>query len=180
MNNATQRHDYQRHDLATIGVGRTVAYALAVLGIEAVQRSTIRALLPQGEIKPRGLDRRQRLRQGETASRRKNKTSMRFGEVLLRLERLGWVRRSPDLVYVTDRAALLKYALQGHPTAPQGLLDIAAALSSVQAEQGTPHPALAGALIEQRRQELKALTRLMQAPASGAQSVRIIHKPQLI
>jgi len=171
---------YERSEGQVSSVDRTIAYALAVLGLDAVQRSTIRALLPAGETKSRGLERRQRQRLGEAVITHKNRTSLKFGQALQRFERNGWVRRSPDLVYVTDRAALLEHALQGQPAPPRGLLDVRAALGSVQAEQRATQPPLTGARLAQRRHELRALTRLMQAPAGGGSSVRIVHKPSLI
>ncbi|GAB3169804.1 hypothetical protein [Streptomyces incanus] len=159
----------------TPGVRRTLAFALAALGMDAVQRSTLRALLPAGETKQRGPVACQRRTRGEQISTRKNKTSKAFGQTLQDFERLGWVERTPELVLVRDRPALLKHALRDQPAAPRELLDLQGALTAIKSD--IRH---SDALLEQRRRELRAVTSLMQAPAAGGSSVRIIHKPQLI
>ncbi|WP_405580718.1 hypothetical protein [Streptomyces sp. NBC_01092] len=163
-----------------VGVGRTVAYALAVLGTDAVQRRTLRALLPKGELKQRGLTARTRQLRGEQIRVTKNKTSKVFGETLQRFEACGWLERTPDLVHVRNRAALLEHALQGRPAVPRELLDLQRALDTVRADDRAAQTALVDELREQRRQEMKALMALMQAPAAGTGPVRIVHKSQVI
>lgn len=162
------------------GVGRTVAYALAVLGTDAVQRRTLRALLPKGESKPRGLATRTRQLRGEQIKATKNKTSKALGDTLQRFEAWGWLERTPNLVYVRDREALLRHALHGQPAVPQELLNLQHALDALRSDERAAQTALVDELREQRRRELKALMALMQAPAGGTGPVRIVHKSHII
>lgn len=176
---ATQTDSSSRAE-KTPGVRRTVAFALAALGMEIVQRSTLRALLAKGERKPRGTCNGQRRRHDRRISGTKNKTSAAFGQALNEFERRGWIYRTPELVIVRDRGALLRLALRGRPAAPRELLNLQGALDAIRAEATPSHVP-----VEQRRRELRAITALMRAPAGGdvcggPGSVRIVHKPQLI
>jgi len=166
----------------TPGLERTIAFALGALGMDAVQRSTIRALLPKGERKQRGPATHQRRLHGERVSTSKNKTTKAFGQALQDLERMGWIKRTPELVLVRNRAALLRHALRDRPAAPQQLLNLRGALDAIRADMRPSDVSSSAALVEQRRREIRAVMALMQAPpgGDGTGSVRIVHKSQIL
>lgn len=162
------RTDSQPAERQTLGVRRTVAFALAVLDVDAVQRCTLRALLPAGELKPRGAASRRTQLQGERAGTNKNRTSTAFTQALKHFERMGWVQRTPELVLVRDHQALMQHALDDEePADPRELLDIRGALASVRSRTRPLSATVWDTLTEQRRREVTALKRVLQAPAGA-------------
>jgi hypothetical protein len=175
---------YDSEDPAVVGVGRKVAYALAVLGLDVVQRSTLRALLPPGVRKTGGVEAKQNRRlAGKTGLPKRNRTTQTFQEKLRDFEKWGWISRGHVLIAVHDRGALLDHALHGREAIPPRLLDLDAALARLRADEGTAEPN--DRLLEQRRREFRALMRLMQAPVtgvnrSGTRSVRFVNRSRVI
>ncbi|GLP64311.1 hypothetical protein TUSST3_09310 [Streptomyces sp. TUS-ST3] len=167
-----------------VGVGRRVCYALAILGLDVVQRSTIRALLPPGERKMGGSVAQQtQRRKGKAGFVKTNRVSARFQERLNTFEDWGWISKGHILIAVHDRQALLDHALQGQGNLPQRLLDLDRAIAQIRQDQAAAEPD--DRLIEQRHKELRALMRLMQAPVtgvnrSGTRSVRFVNRSRVI
>lgn len=160
--------DNQPAERQTLGVRRTVAFALAVLDVEAVQRCTLRALLPAGDLKPRGAASRRTQLQGEHASTTKNRTSTAFTQALKQFERMGWVQRTPELVLVRDHQALMQHALgDEEPADPRELLDIRGALAHVRTRTRPLSATVWDALPQQQRREVAALKRMLQASERG-------------
>lgn len=176
----------------SISVGRKIAYALAVIGIDVVQRSTIRALLPAGDHKLSGVEHVVRAQRLGKQPKKPNVITQAFQGHLKDYERRGWITRGHVLIAMHDRGALLDYALRREEMVPQQLLDIenavavlreAAAQSTAEREAGAP--VSVDLLVEQRRRELKALMWLMQAPVtgvnrSGTKSVRFVNRSRTI
>lgn len=169
---------------AIVGVGRKVAYALAVLGLDVVQRSTIRALLPVGVQKVGASQAQQaQRRKGKSGLVKQNGTTQRFHEKLREYEDWGWITRGHLLIAVHDRGALLDHALHGERNLPPRLLDIERAIAKIREDQAAAEPD--DRLIEQRHKELRALMRLMKAPVtgvnrSGTKSVRFVNRSRII
>ncbi len=97
--------DYSDGEKA-IGIRRTAAFALEV-GMEAVRRSTLRALLPKGETKLRGPVARERWHLGDRNGLwQEQKTSVRFGQTSKIFECAALGRTHPgEAVIVRDRSA---------------------------------------------------------------------------
>jgi hypothetical protein len=172
-------------DANAVGIGRTVAFALAALDLDVVQRTTIRRLLPVGTTRRSGPGRAEaRRRKGDTQGS-VNRTSETFGIRLKKFEDRGWIARDGVLLRVINRAALLDCALGGQQDTPLPLLQVAETIEEIRRDQRNREVLALSGLIEQRRRELQALARLMQEPVtgqhrSGIRSVRITHKPPLI
>ncbi|MFI9174885.1 hypothetical protein [Streptomyces lincolnensis] len=144
---------------------RLTAFALAVLGLDTVTRSTLRALLPAGTTKPRGPASRARWHLGERSGTGKNRTSIAFGQALREFETSGWLKRIPEAVMIRDRNGLLSYALNGQPTVTIDMLNIRGALTTVRDDLRKLRATGDPAQIEQRHEEIKALLILLHAPA---------------
>lgn len=157
-------------EMPALGLRRAAALALGALGVEAVQRSTLRALLPKGETKRRGPVARERWHLGDKAGLGKNKTSMAFGQALQEFERQGWVERTPESVIVRDRQALLGYALEHQSAAPRDLLNIKGAITAIRADLRQARDTADQEQLEQRRDEIRALLYLLHAPAARSPS----------
>ncbi|WP_327222996.1 hypothetical protein OG229_02310 [Streptomyces platensis] len=177
--------DYEGYDpIGGVGVGRKTAYALAVLGLDVVQRSTIRALLPVGTQQV-GASRGQQAQRmkGKTGLVKKNRTSKLFQQKLNQFEDWGWISKGHILIALHDRGALLDHALQGQRRLPSRLLDLERAIAKIREDQATAEPD--DRLIEQRHKELLALMSLMQVPVtgvnrSGTRSVRFVNRSRVI
>ncbi|MFF9861123.1 hypothetical protein [Streptomyces tendae] len=150
---------------------RITAYALAVLGLDVVHRSTIRALLPRGETKLRGPVARERWHLGDDIGLGKNKTSIKFGHVLQEFEGHGWVRRTPELVYVHDPRALRSCSLDAEPAVRPTDLAVKNALRAVRNDFQRVRTTATRDQIEQHHDEIRALLHLLHTP-TGAQSLR--------
>lgn len=127
------------------GVSDLVALALVVMGLPAVSRSTVRALV---------------VAQTGCATSRSAGVASAFRRALRNFEQAGWVERDDHSIRVLDRAALCQWIEQGVDADPEharGLLQIAAAVAELKA--GCPDAA--------HGRELAALERLMQCPPSG-------------
>ncbi|MFJ9633810.1 hypothetical protein ACIRU8_39560 [Streptomyces sp. NPDC101175] len=167
-----------------VGVGRKICYALAVLGLDVVQRSTIRTLLPPGTRKVGGSIAQQTKRQsGKAGLAKTNRVSAMFQQRLNQFEDWGWISKGHILIAVHDRQALLDHALQGEGNLPPRLLDLDRAIARIREDQAAAEPD--DRLIEQRHKELRALMRLMQAPVtgvnwSGTNSVRFVNRSRVI
>jgi hypothetical protein len=160
-----------------VGVGRTLAYALFVMNMELVQRSTVRNLLPTGTTRPSGNGRAHARKAKGTSKGSTNRTSERFLERLRTFERRGWISREGELIRILEPEALLSVAQGDVPGTPLPLLAIREAIHEVRREQVLRDRAAAATLVEQRRLELLALARLMQAPGGGRRRpVRIVNK----
>ncbi|NMI57095.1 MULTISPECIES: hypothetical protein [unclassified Streptomyces] len=151
---------------------RTVAFALGALGTEAVRRSTLRALLPKGETKLRGPVARERWHLGDRNGLGKNKTSVRFGQALQEFETQGWVERTPEVVIVRDRRALLSFALEQQPAVTADLLDIKGAIMAARTDLRRARDTAGREQLEQRHDEIRALLYLLHAPAAGPSAAR--------
>jgi hypothetical protein len=177
--------NYDGYDpVGGVGVGRKVCYALAVLGLDVVQRSTVRSLLPPGTRRVGGSVARQTKRlSGKAGLPKTNRTTAAFHEKLSQFEEWGWISRGHILIAVHDRGALLDHALQGQRSLPPRLLDLDRAIARIREDQAEAEPT--DRLVEQRRRELQALMRLMQAPVtgvnrSGTRSVRFVNRSRVI
>lgn len=148
------------------------AFALAALGTEAVRRSTLRALLPKGETKLRGPVARERWHLGDRQGLGKNKTSVRFGQTLHEFETQGWVERTPEVVIVRDRQALLSYAQEQQPAVTPDLLDIKGALTAARNDLRQARITAGPEQLEQRHDEIRALLYLLHSPAAGSSAGR--------
>ena len=167
---------------ATVGIGRKVAYALAALNLDVIQRKTIRALLPAGPRRDMGLESSIRSFRTGKQLQSYNLVSKHFGYNLRKYEDWGWITRGHILVAVHDRGALLDHAMHGLEQLPPRLLELQQAIDQIHADEAE---AADDRLIEQRRKELKALMRLMQAPVtgvnrSGTKSVRFVNRSRVI
>ncbi|WP_282790913.1 hypothetical protein [Streptomyces sp. CC224B] len=177
--------DYEGYDpVGGVGVGRKVAYALASLRLDVVQRSTIRSLLPVGtqQIGASRAQQAQRLK-GKSGLVKKNRTSKLFQQKLNQFEDWGWISKGHVLIAVHDRGALLDHALQGQRDLPTRLLDLERAVAKIREDQAAAEPD--DRLIEQRYKELRELMRLMRAPVtgvnrSGTRSVRFVNRSRVI
>jgi hypothetical protein len=169
---------------AGIGVRRKTAYALASLGLDVVQRDTLRALLPPGSRKVKGQVAQQNKRlSGKPGLAKQNTITNAFHDALKLYEKFGWISRGHLLVAVHNRGALLDHALQGQRSLPPRLLDLDRAIAKIREDQAVAEPD--DRLIEQRHKELRALMRLMQAPVtgvnrSGTRSVRFVNRSRVI
>lgn len=154
---------FARQRPPAIGAKRRTAYALALLGLEVVSRSTLRAMLPVGVERRRTVVRDAR----RDDWRGKNKVTEKFKEALQIFEVSGWIQRGEKYVLVRDRRALLEFALYelDEQQLPKALLDIESAVTAVQAS--LTDQTLTPKAIEQARAELAALRRLMVAPVLG-------------
>jgi hypothetical protein len=171
--------DYSKGAHATAGVRRTVAYALAVLGLEAVQRCTLRALLPKGETKRRGPVARERWHLGDRNGLYKNKASVAFGQALQDFEKRGWVERTPEAVIVHDRRALLGYAQEQQPAVTPDLLNIKGAITAIRNDLRKVRGTAGREQLEKRHAEIRALLHLLHAPAAGPRfAARVEHGEQ--
>ncbi|MGW1399278.1 hypothetical protein ACWCRF_11520 [Streptomyces sp. NPDC002405] len=150
------------------GPKRLAAFALASLGLVVVQRGTLRALLPKGETKLRGDVARERWHLGDKTRSGKNKTSMAFGRALQEFEDHGWLQRTPDVVIVRDRQALLDYAMALPLAVTPGHLNVKGALRAVRDDLRRTRDTATWEQIEQRHDEIKALLYLLHAPAAAS------------
>ncbi|MET7890627.1 hypothetical protein [Streptomyces mirabilis] len=148
------------------GLRRTAAFALGALGMEAVRRSTLRALLPKGETKLRGPVARQRWHLGDRNGLGKNKTSMAFGQALHEFEERGWVQRTPEAVIVHDRRALLGYAQEQQPAVTPDLLNIKGAITAIRNDLRRARDTADQEQLAQRHDEIRALLYLLHASAT--------------
>lgn len=151
-----------------VGVARTVAYALAILGLDVVHRSTVRALLPAGTTKPRGPASQARVHLGERSGASKNRTSIAFGQALHEFETNGWLQRAGDVIHIRDRAALLDYALEAFGAVTADVLDTRRAL--VVARRELRELRMRGpadlSQLQQRHDEIAALLNLTRTPVA--------------
>jgi hypothetical protein len=147
--------------------GRLTACALAILNLNVVQRSTLRAMLPRGETKRRGPVSRERWHLGERKGAGKNKTSIAFGQALQEFERQGWVERTPEFVIVRDHQALLDYAFERQPAAGRDSLNVKGAIAAARNDLRKVRDTADHDEIEQRHDEIRALLYLLHAPAAG-------------
>jgi hypothetical protein len=147
------------------GTKRLTAYALGVLGLVVVQRSTVRALLPKGETKLRGAVNRERWHLGERTSIGRNRTSHTFGRALQEFEGQDWVRRTEDIVIVRDRQALLGYARTQQPAVTPAHLNVKGALRAVRNDFQRIRATATRDQIEQHHAEIRALLHLLHTPA---------------
>lgn len=172
------------------GVSHTLALAMTALDLDVVHRSTLRALLPKGRVRPghdrTGLTGRAagrnviRRTQGLDAASRhlielglasdpttyttrtdsSNTMSDAFQKALARFEREGWISRGTTFVLVRDRRALLDWATSSAP--PEDfVLDLAGAIQRINDDLANDVSMTVKAQ-EQRRQELLAIKRLME------------------
>lgn len=163
-----------------IGTPRRVAYALAVFPLDAVQRTTIRAMLPPGTTRqvPQAVVRRAGNRRGS-----KNRVSIDFGQALQVFARKGWIDRGEVMLRIRDRDALRAHALNGLPGVPDRFIALEQA-----AEQLRTQPARredSRALVAIRLQELQAIEQLMRSGVSGSNwsgrgAVRFPHKSRVL
>jgi hypothetical protein len=151
---------------AAPGARQLAAYALAILGLDVVQRSTVRALLPTGTTKPRGVACLQRWHLGERSGTSKNRTSVTFGKALQEFETNGWIKRIPDAVEVCDRGALLDYALDGQPAVHPDMLDARRALAAVRDDLRELRRTGDLAQVGRRHGEIEALLTLLHASSA--------------
>lgn len=154
------------------GLRRTAAFALAALGTDAVRRSTLRALLPKGETKLRGPAARERWHLGDRKGLAKNKTSVRFGHALQDFESRGWVERTPEVVIVRDRQALLGFALDQQPAVTADLLNIKGAITAARTDLRRARDTADPEQLEQRHDEIRALLYLLHTPAAKPGATR--------
>ncbi|MFF2511669.1 hypothetical protein [Streptomyces sp. NPDC058086] len=160
--------DYSDGTSKAIGIRRTAAFALGALGLEAVRRSTLRALLPKGETKLRGPVARERWHLGDRNGLGKNKTSVAFGQVLHQFETQGWVERTPEVVIVRDRQALLSFAMEQQPAVTPDALNIKGAITAIRNDLRRARDTADPEQLEQRHDEIRALLYLLHAPAVGS------------
>jgi hypothetical protein len=143
------------------GISDLVALALAVLELSIVRRSTVRLLCPDGE-----------------------RVSKAFGRALRTFEQAGYIQRENEYLRVLNRGGLLSWIQEARDLTPQrarSLLNVQAAVSRLNAETINADPAksaLTPSTAEIRRQELIALSRLMEAgpgsSSTGKGAVRIV------
>lgn len=149
------------------GLRQTAALAIAVLGLPVVYRGTVRALLPRGEAKQRGPASRERWHLGERKGASKNRTSIAFGHALQEFEANGWIRRTPEVVVIRDRQALLEFALSAQPAIGREHLNFTGAITAIRNDLRRNRGTADRELIEQRHDEIEALLHLMHAPAAA-------------
>lgn len=149
------------------GISHLIALALTVMEIDVVRRTTIRALLPEGARKP-----------GQSF----NGITIAYQRAIRRFETAGWITRiGTDLIGVNDPESLFGWVVNSQDVTPERamtMLRIGVAAKAAAEETApvneTEHMA------EVRRQELLALTRLMQrAPGSVTNTrgrVRVVPK----
>lgn len=154
------------------GLRRKIAFALAVLGTETVRRSTLRALMPKGETKQRGPVAHERWHLGDRKGLAKNKTSVKFGHALQEFETQGWVERTPEVVIVRDRQALLGAAQEHQPAVTLDQLNIKGALTAARDDLRRARDTADREQLEQRHAEIRALLYLLHAPAAGPGAAR--------
>ena len=160
-----------------IGVRTRTAYALSVIGLPVVHRSTIRALLPPGRVRDIGVTGHLRAKErGGTG--RKNVVSGKFQDALAAFERDGWIIRGREFIAVKCPGDLLDYAMEGVGSGEQILLSIDVALDRIKSDL-VDEGQLARSYVDQRHRELLALKRLMEqgfgsANWSGRGSVRLL------
>lgn len=177
--------NYEGYDpVGGVGIGRKICYALAILGLDVVQRSTIRALLPPGTRAMGGsIAQQTQRRKGKAGFAKTNRVTAQFHQKLNQFEDWGWISKGHILIAVHDRQALLDHALQGQDNLPPRLLELDRAIAQIREDQAAAEPD--DRLIEQRHRELRALMRLMQAPVtgvnrSGTKSVRFVNRSRVI
>lgn len=163
--------DQEPISVRQFGPARRTAYALAALGLDVVNRATVRALLPPGRIRPPSDAARRRnsvkRKEGHTGSpKRHNVVSTRFYDALKFFERQGWVQRGAQYVLVKDRAMLLDYALDGVREVPKALLRLDAAIEKITADLASSQD-IPPAAIEQAHREIAAIRALMRSPVTG-------------
>lgn len=143
-----------------IGPRRLTAYALALLGLDVVNRHTVRAMLPKGVVIPSTPARRR------AGGGSKNRTSIEFGNGLRLFEDSGWIQRGETYVLILNRRALLDYALDRFEGVPGRLLEIEGAVDVVL--RRLTEDRLTPKAVEQANRELAALRRLMAPTVRGA------------
>lgn len=175
-----------------VQVTHRAAYAIAILGLDIVARSTIRSMLPTGVVVSYGLSKRlsRSLRKGDRSTGGRNKTSEAFGRALRKFEQNGWIQRGRVFILVKDRAALLDYAVGWLLTLPKELANVDSQLVDVESgiqciKSEIEDATLTEKAIMQRRQELEALMLLMKNGIGGSRwsgrgSVRAIPKTKII
>lgn len=156
----TQRRVYT----GSAGIYAHTCYALAMLRLDAVRRSTVRALLPEF-----GISRYQTFSQAEhrrsrgTSGSRYNITTDKFQKTLVGLERDGLIVRGEVFVKVLNPAALLDRAMRDieeHNT--RLLLSVEKAIVQINREiRDAERDQEAPVIVERRRLELKRLQALM-------------------
>lgn len=187
------------------GVSQTVALALAALDLDVVHRATLRALLPAGRTrKPRrasskpgaaslrrvnGLDAGSKylIERGmatgfapieQIRNKSKNQMSEKFQRALKGFEDRGWLVRGEEYVLVRNRRALLDWATAA--ACPDWLVfPLGDAIDQINEDLKLAR-AMTPKALEQRRQELLAIKRLMEEGFgdnwSGRGSVRLVPK----
>lgn len=147
---------------------RLTAYALCLLDLDVVARSTIRALLGTGRVRRKhDVAYARDAARGQGAGHSgKNVNSQRFQDALRQFERSGWIRRGQEYLLIIDRTALFEFAVHELTLMPSKLLDLEGAVQAAQAD--LTRPQITPSAIEQAHRELAALRRLMRAPVSGA------------
>lgn len=146
------------------GLRQTTALAIAALGLPVVYRGTVRGLLPRGEAKQRGQVSRERWHLGDRKGATKNKTSVAFGHALQEFEANGWIRRTPEVVVIRDRQALLEFAFGSGPALGREHLDVKGAITAIRNDLRRTRGTADRELIEQRHDEIEALLRLLHTP----------------
>jgi len=175
----------RRHlsDAEAIGDARRTMYALGIWPTPIVSRSTLRALLPPGQVRDVSVSRHlSRVRSGATG--RRNRTTDAFQKVLVRLERWGLIERGTEFVLIKDQRSILDLALDGiRNPSHEKFLHIQRAARIVAEEIAQERRPSAHA---QRSRELAFIKSLMAGPASargsmrsGTQSVRFVPKGRI-
>lgn len=163
---------------AGFGVERRTAYALAVFPLDIVHRRTIRAMLPVGQTGGvRSTNQRLRRSRGNSAGH--NRTSVHYQDALRKFARQNWIDRGQEFIRIRERGALLDFALHDLTTVPAHALHLHAAIEAVRAELAKEGQSAAS--VQQRRNELLAVQRLMNSAIqgkkwSGKHSVEFINK----
>lgn len=150
-------------------VAQSVQYALAIWPSEVAARRTIRALLPEGEVRWVGAQQHwKRMQKGSPGG--KNRVSDRFQKSLFNLERHGHIQRGQDFVLIKARRPLFDLALEGVENPSHKMfLDLENGIAAVNRQMlEDQHPRL----LEQRRLELAFIRSLMKAPDSSLGSMR--------
>ena len=167
--------------MSQAGTGRRTAYALAIFPLDVVHRATIRAMLPAGQTGSYRTSAQMR-RKSLTGNRGSvNRTSVKFQDALRDFARLNWIDRGQQFLRIRERGALLDFAMADLDQVPHQFIcldDAIAEVKRVIQQDIEPPPS-----VEQRRQELLALQRLMAAHVggvhwSGRGSVCFVNKGQ--
>lgn len=171
-----------------LGVSIRTAYGLAVIGLPVVHRGTVRAMLPAGQLRDYPLQQhltRESKMNPHGRSGRINVVSKNFQKALSDFDRDGWISRGEEFVLIRQPRMLLDFVGNWAQFDQLSfLLDIRSAVAQVRQDMDIAQ-AKPGKWVEQRRQELIALARLMDAPVtgqnrSGKGAVRLIPKGRVI